>query len=141
MEQRITLLTLGVGDLDASRKFYERLGWMRSLTDAKGVAFFQAGGVVLSLYPRAELARDAKVAPEGTGFQGFSIAYNTRSKEEVDAVLAEAEAAGGKILRPGGDAFWGGYFGFFADPDGFAWEVAWNPHFPMDEEGIVRLPD
>lgn len=141
MEQRISLLTLGVGDLDTSRKFYERLGWKRSLTDAKGVAFFQAGGVVLSLYPRADLARDAQVPAEGAGFQGFSIAYNTRSKEEVDAVLAKAEAAGGKILRPGGNAFWGGYFGFFADPDGFAWEVAWNPHFPMDEEGIVRLPD
>ena len=140
MEQRISLLTLGVGDLEKSRAFYERLGWKRSVKDAEGVAFFQAGGIVLSLYPRADLARDAKVAAEGGGFPGFAIAYNARSKNEVDRVLAEAAAAGAAILRPGGDAFWGGYFGFFADPDGYPWEVAWNPNFPMDAGGIIRLP-
>lgn len=141
MEQRISLLTLGVGDLEKSRAFYERLGWKRSVKDAKGVAFFQAGGVVLSLYPRADLAKDANVAAEGSGFPGFALAHNVRTKDEVDAVLAEASAAGATILRPGGDAFWGGYFGFFADPDGYLWEVAWNPHFPIDAEGIVRLPE
>ncbi|MBI2586482.1 MAG: VOC family protein [Rhodospirillales bacterium] len=141
MEQRISLLTIGVGDLEKSRKFYERLGWRRSVKDAKGVAFFQAGGIVLSLYPRADLAKDAQVAAKGSGFPGFAIAYNARTKDEVDRVLAEASAAGATILRSGGDAFWGGYFGFFADPDGYLWEVAWNPHFPIDAEGIVRLPE
>ena len=137
MEQRISLLTLGVGDLEKSRAFYERLGWKRSVKDAKGVVFFQTGGVVLSLYPREDLAKDAGVAVAGGG-QGFALAHNVRTKDEVDAVLAEA---GATILRPGGEAFWGGYFGFFADPDGYLWEVAWNPHFPMDAEGIVRLPE
>lgn len=140
MEQRISLLTLGVSNLEKSRKFYERLGWRRSVKDAKGVAFFQAGGIVLSLYPRTDLAKDAQVAAKGSGFPGFAIAYNTRSKDEVDEVLAEA-AAGATILKPATDAFWGGYFGYFTDPDGHLWEVAWNPNFPIDADGIVRLPE
>lgn len=141
MEQRLSLVTLGVADLDHSRAFYERLGWTRSMKAAPSVAFFQAGGMVLSLYPRADLARDAGIDPRGQGFGGVALAYNTRTRAEVDAVLAEAVAAGAKLLKPGHDAFWGGYFGFFADPDGFVWEVAWNPGFVIAADGGVTLPD
>jgi hypothetical protein len=141
MEQRITLLTLGVGDLDRSRAFYERLGWKRSVKGADGIAFFQAGGVVLSLYPRVDLARDAGVSVQDGPATSVAVAYNARDKNAVDAVLTEAAAAGGKILKPAADTIWGGYAGYFADPDGFIWEVAWNPHFPMDENGAIRLPD
>lgn len=141
MDQRISLITLGVSDLARSRAFYERLGWRRSARDAEGVAFFQMGGMALGLYPREELAKDAAVSAEGSGFAGFALAHNVRSRDDVDAVLAEAAAAGATILRPGEDAFWGGYFGYFADPDGFAWEVAWNPHFPLAEDGSIALPD
>lgn len=137
----MTLVTLGVTDLGRSIAFYEKLGWTRSVRKAEGVAFFQAGGVVLSLYPRAELAKDAGIAPEGRGFAGLSLAYNARGKDEVDAVLAEAVAAGGTLVRAGYDIFWGGYVGFFADPDGFLWEIAWNPMFPLTEDGAIVLPD
>jgi len=111
------------------------------MTKAEGVVFFQVGGMALALYPRAELAKDAKIAPEGYGSSGISLAYNTRSREEVDSVLAEAQAAGAKVLKPAKEAFWGGYSGYFADPDGFPWEVAWNPSFAMMEDGSIRVPD
>jgi len=141
MEQRFTLVTLGVHDLAASTRFFERLGWRRSVREAQGVAFYQCGGAALGLYPRADLARDAGVSPEGQGFAGMAIAYNTRTKDEVDVVLAEAEAAGGKIVKAAETAEWGGYSGYFRDLDGFLWEVAWNPGFPLDERGAVTLPD
>jgi hypothetical protein len=141
MEQRVSLITLGVRDLVRSREFYERLGWRRSMAGAKGVAFFQAGGLALSLYPREHLARDAQIESAGQGFCGVSLAYNTRTREEVDAVLAQAEAAGATILKRAQDAFWGGYVGYFADPDGFLWEIAWNPSFSMAEDGSIRVPD
>lgn len=141
MEQRISLITLGVADLERSRSFYERLGWRRSMSKTEGIVFFQAGGIALALYPRAELARDANLAPEGRGFSGIALAWNARSRDEVDAVLAEAEAAGAAILKPAQEAFWGGYSGYFADPDQFPWEVAWNPSFAMAEDGSIRLPD
>ncbi len=141
MEQRLSLITLGVADLARSREFYERLGWRRSMAKAEGVVFFQAGGMALALFPRSELARDARIAPEGSGFSGISLAYNTRTRDEVDAVLAEAEAAGATLLKPGEEASWGGYSGYFSDPDGFPWEVAWNPSFPMMEDGSIRIPD
>lgn len=141
MEQRISIVTLGVADLERSRGFYERLGWRRSVRDAEGVVFFQAGGVVLALYPRAELAKDANVGREGPEFAGVTLSYNTRSRHEVDAVLAEAVAAGAKLLKAAQEAFWGGYSGYFADPDGFAWEVAWNSSFEIDENGELRLPE
>ena len=141
MEQRVSLITLGVADLKRSREFYERLGWRRSMAKAEGVVFFQAGGMALALFPRNELAKDAKIAPEGHGFSGISLAYNTRNHEEVDSVLAEAQAAGAKLLKPAEEAFWGGYSGYFSDPDGFPWEVAWNPSFPMMEDGSIRVPD
>ncbi len=141
MEQRVSLITLGVSDLERSRRFYERLGWRRSMMKAEGVVFFQTGGMALSLYPRQELAEDANVAADGQGFCGFALAYNTRTREEVNTVLAEAEAAGAKVLKPAQEAFWGGYSGYFADPDGFAWEVAWNPGFDLAEDGSIRIPD
>lgn len=141
MEQRLTLITLGVADLARSRAFYEKLGWTRAARGAEGVAFFQAGGVVLSLYPRADLAKDAELSPDGAGFPGFSLAYNARTRDEVDAVLAEAVAAGGTLVKPAYDIFWGGYVGFFKDPDGFLWEVAWNPTFPLTEDGALVLPE
>jgi uncharacterized protein len=141
LEQRISLITLGVADLERSRVFYERLGWKRSMPSAEGVVFFQAGGMVLSLFPRDDLAKDAQISAAGTGFGGIALAYNARSRDEVDAVLAEAEAAGGKVVKPAQDAFWGGYSGYFADPDGFLWEVAWNPSFAIAADGSIKLPD
>lgn len=141
MEQRITLVTLGVGDLARSQAFFERLGWRRSLKEAAGVAFFQCGGIGVSLYSRQELAADAGVDAAGSGFAGISLAYNTRTKAEVDATLAEAVAAGARLVKPAQDAFWGGYHGYFADLDGYLWEVAWNPGFPLDAAGAVRIPD
>ena len=141
MEQRVSLITLGVEDLARSRAFYEKLGWKRSMKDAEGVAFFQAGGMALALWSRAELAEDARLSPEGSGFRGVALAYNTRTKEEVDAVLAEAVAAGATLPKPAQDMFWGGYAGYFADPDGHLWEVAWNPGFKMKADGSITLPE
>jgi uncharacterized protein len=141
MEQRVSIVTLGVGDLERSRKFYEQLGWRKSSMGGEGIAFFQAGGIALALYPRAELAKDANLTTEGNGFGGVTIAYNARSKGEVDAVLTEAQAAGARILKPAEEAFWGGYSGYFADPDGFPWEVAWNPYLEIREDGSVKLPE
>lgn len=141
MEQRVSIITLGVADLARSREFYERLGWQRSMAKAEGIVFFQAGGMALALYPRHELAKDANVPADGHGFTGFSLAYNARSREEVDSVIAEARVAGATIRKPAQDAFWGGYSGYFSDPDGFLWEVAWNPSFPIDKDGAIRIPD
>ena len=140
MEQRVSLVTLGVADLKRSREFYERLGWRRSMAKAEGVVFFQAGGMALALFPRQELAKDANVTPQGDGFRAISLAYNARNRAEVNAVLEEAEAAGAKLVKPAQDAFWGGYSGYFSDPDGFLWEVAWNPSFAMAEDGSIRIP-
>ncbi len=98
-------------------------------------------GIAVSLFPRAELAKDAGISAEGTGFSGIAIAYNTRSKEDVDSVLAEAESCGAEIVKPAQEAFWGGYSGYFRDLDGHLWEVAWNPGFTLDGEGAVRLPN
>lgn len=149
MEQRISIVTLGVGDLARSRAFYARLGWRESSASNEAIAFFQASGMALALYPRGELAADARIdvqtrseahlPPEATGFAGFTIACNTRSRDEVDAVLAEAARAGARILKPAEDASWGGYSGYFADPDGFAWEVAWNPFFIVEDDGSLKL--
>ena len=141
MEQRVSIITLGVTDLDRSRQFYERIGWRRSVAKSEGIVFFQSGGMAVALYPREELAKDANVAPDGTGFQGVTLAYNARNRAEVDSVLADAVAAGAKLLKPAQEAFWGGYSGYFSDPDGFLWEVAWNPTFPIAADGSIRLPD
>jgi catechol 2,3-dioxygenase-like lactoylglutathione lyase family enzyme len=134
MEQRLSVITLGVTDLARSRAFYEALGWSAAFAN-EGVAFYQCGGLVLSLYP--DLAKDAHVANPGSGL--ISVGHNVRTRDEVDAVMAQAQAAGAAITTPAHDAFWGGRTGYFADPDGHLWEVAWNPHWPMDEEGRVAL--
>ena len=141
MEQRISIITLGVADLARSREFYERLGWRTSMGKAEGIVFFQAGGMALALYPRTELAKDANVAADGHGFGGMTLAYNARSRQEVESVLAEAKAAGARVLKPAQEAFWGGYSGYFSDPDGFLWEIAWNPSLTIAEDGSIRLPD
>lgn len=144
MEQRLSIVTLGVADLRRSREFYERLGWRRSMASAEGIIFFQAGGMALALYPRAELAKDANLQDAGRQaeeFRGFTVSYNVRKHDEVDAVLAEAAHAGAKIIKPAQEAFWGGYLGYFSDPDGFLWEVAWNPFFAIADSGSLQLPE
>ena len=141
MEQRISLVTLGVLDLKRSISFYERLGWQRSMAALEGVAFFQTGGSVFGLYPRERLAEDARLPSDRAGFGGFALAHNVRSKEEVDRVSAEVIAAGAKLLKPAQDVFWGGYSGYFADPDGHPWEIAWNPGFEILPDGNIKLPD
>jgi catechol 2,3-dioxygenase-like lactoylglutathione lyase family enzyme len=141
MEQRLSIVTLGVSDLERSREFYERLGWRKSIASSASITFFQAGGMALALYPRVELAKDANVLAQGNGFAGVTLAYNTRGRGEVDEVLSEAERAGARILKPAQEAFWGGYSGYFADPDGFLWEVAWNPFFTIAENGALQIPD
>lgn len=141
MEPRLSLITLGVTDMARSRTFYERLGWTASAMSNDDVTFFQAGGVVFGLYGHAALAADANVAEFGVPpYRGVSVAYNGRDKAEVDAVLAEAEAAGATIVKPAEEVFWGGYSGYFADPDGHLWEVAWNPGFPIADDGSISLP-
>jgi uncharacterized protein len=140
MEPRISLITLGVANLARSRAFYERLGFRASSASSDAVVFFQAGGMALALYPRTDLAKDAHLSAEGSGFCGIALAYNARSRDEVDRVLAEAAAAGAAILKPAEQAFWGGYSGYFADPDGFPWEVAWNPGFKLAADGSLSLP-
>jgi uncharacterized protein len=141
MEQRVSIITLGVANLERSSQFYERIGCRRSMAQSEGIVFFQAGGMALALYPREELAKDANVPPDGTGFNGVALAYNARNRSEVDSVLATAMAAGAKPLKPAQEAFWGGNSGYFSDPDGFLWEVAWNPSLPIAPDGSIRLPD
>lgn len=139
MEPRLSLITLCVADMAQARRFYEALGW-RASGPGEGVTFFQLGGMILSLYGRAEQAADANLPAEGTGFGGIVLAHNVRERSDVDNVLGEAEAAGATILKRGQEMVWGGYAGYFADPDGHPWEVAWNPHFPLAEDGTIRLP-
>jgi len=138
MRQHVTAITLGVADLGRSLRFYEGLGWRRG-NDHADVVFFQLQGSVLSLYGREALAEDARVPAAGSGFSGITLAHNVASKAAVDAVLAEAAAAGGRIMKPAHDTFWGGYSGYFADPDGHLWEVAFNPFWRLDEDGRVSL--
>lgn len=142
MEQRMSLITLGVADLAHSRRFYEQgLGWQPSSASNANVTFYQIGGMVLALYPRAALAQDAHLTHDGTGFGGITLAYNVRQKEEVETVFAEAQSVGATILKPAEETDWGGYAGYFADPDGYPWEVAWNPYFPLRDDGSVELPE
>ncbi len=139
MEQRLSIVTLGVADLERSRRFYEDgLGWKRG-NSGEEIVFFQVGGAVLALYPRAALAADARVAEPGAGFDGVTLAYCTRTREEVDEVVEVARDAGATVLLSPEDAFWGGYHGYFADPDGHAWEIAWAPFWPLAEDGSVSL--
>jgi len=137
MDQRLSLITLGVADTARANAFYEALGWSGQTPDGD-VHFFQAGSMIVALWGRADLAADSVVTDAG-GWGGITLAYNTRSPEEVDAVLAEAEAAGGTIGRPGAATEWGGYSGIFFDPDGHAWEVAHNPYWTITDDGATRL--
>ena len=141
MEQRLSLVTLGVQDMARARGFYERLGWRASSASNDDVTFFQAGGVVFGLYGRDALAADATVESGGSGFSGVALAYNARSREEVDAVLEEVLRVGARLVKPAEEVFWGGYSGYFADPDGHLWEVALNPSFAIAEDGAITLPD
>jgi predicted lactoylglutathione lyase len=138
MEQRLSLVTLGVSDLAGARAFYEALGWKSGAAPADDVVFFQAGCMIVALWGREQLAEDSGVEDAG-GWGGITLAYNARSAEEVDAVIAEAERAGAQIPRYGAKTFWGGYSGIFLDLDGHPWEVAHNPHWTIQEDGSVRL--
>jgi len=139
MNQHLHIVTLGVSDLKRSHEFYSQtLGWKQSRPQ-EGISFFQAGGVVLALFPREELAKDALVSSEGNGFAGFSLAYNAQSEAEVDEIIRDLKAKGVKILKEPQKVFWGGYSSYFADPDGYCWEVAYNPFFPFDENGNLKL--
>lgn len=140
MDQRVSLITLGVADLGRARAFYERLGWTRAMKAAQGVAFFQCGGMALALYPFADLAADTGLPAAARGGAGVTLAQNVPSRGDVDPALAAAAAAGATVLKPGHDTPWGGYVGYFADPDGHVWEIAWNPAFPIAADGTIRLP-
>jgi uncharacterized protein len=139
VKQRLSLVTLGVSDLQASRSFYEALGWKTGAAPGDDVAFFQAGDMVVALWSRAKLAEDSCVA-DGGGWGGVTFALNLGSPAEVDAVIEEARAAGATIGREPAETFWGGYSGVFVDPDGHPWEVAHNPRWEITPEGGVRLP-
>ena len=139
MEQRLSVVTLGVRDLERSRRFYEDgLGWRRA-NEGDEIVFFQAGGLVISLYPRAALAQDAQVPDDGQGSGAITLAHNVRDRDDVATVLAEAQAAGATILKPAQEVFWGGVSGYFADPDGHLWEVAWNPHWKLAADGSINM--
>ena len=141
MEQRISLVTLGVEDLARATAFYERLGWTRAVREAPGIAFFQTGSFAFGLYPRDKLAEDAGLDALPPPPGAMALAFNTRTRDEVDRVLREVQEAGARLIKPAKDAFWGGYSGYFADPDGHLWEVAWNPGFAIAEDGAITLPD
>ena len=140
MEQRVSLITLGVTDVALFRLFYDALGWTTRAKADDDVVFFQAGGMVVALWSRAKLAEDSAVSDEG-GWGGVTLAYNTRSTGEVGEVIDQAREAGATIGREPAETFWGGYSGVFIDPDGHPWEVAHNPRWSIAEDGSVTLPD
>lgn len=139
MKQHLHIITLGVKDFEKSKKFYsEILGWKISRPQ-EGIAFFQAGGVVLAIYPRDLLEEDAVISPEERGVSGFTLAYNAKSETEVDEIIDDLKSKGVKIIKEPQKVFWGGYSSYFADPDDFRWEVAYNPFFEFDESGNLKL--
>jgi len=138
MKQRVNLITLGVGDLGRARRFYEALGWTTNAAADDEVVFFQAGEMVVALWDRARLAADSCVE-DAPGWGGVTLAVNFSSREEVDATIEEARAAGAQIGREPAETFWGGYSGVFADPDGHPWEVAHNPNWTVADDGSVTL--
>lgn len=141
LESRISIITLGVKDLERAVRFYEAMGLKRDPKITDGVAFFQMGGMILALWPRDDLAADAGISRrEESDFSGIALAYNTRSEGEVSQILELAEKAGGRIVKPPQRAFWGGMQGYFEDTEGHLWEVAHNPGFSIDARGDIRLP-
>lgn len=140
MNQQVHLVTLGVRDFKKSVEFYSKiLDWKPSSSSNDDIAFFQAGGVVLGIYSREKLAEDALVSAEGSGFSGFTLAYNAQSESEVDEIINDLKTKGVKIVKEPQKVFWGGYSSYFADPDNYHWEVAYNPFFPFDENGNLKL--
>lgn len=142
MEQRLSTISLGVADLERSKRFYlDGLGWTQVDDDAEGICFIQLPSIVLGLYGWDALAEDMalETIPTGPGFRGFALAYNTTSEEETDQVLAEAVAAGATLLKEAERVFWGGYSGYFADPDGHPWEVAYNPYTTPNDDGTFVM--
>jgi catechol 2,3-dioxygenase-like lactoylglutathione lyase family enzyme len=138
----ITLITLGVADVPEATRFYERLGFVKSNSASQeSVSFFQAGGVVLAVWGREAQREDENAGVLWNGIGGFAVAKNVASEAVVDAVMARAEAAGARMLKPAAKTFWGGYNGYFADPDGHLWEIAFNPHWGLEEDGRIELPD
>ena len=140
MDQRVSLVTLGVAELARARAFYEALGWVTRADPGDDVVFFQAGGMVVALWSRKKLADDSAVDDSG-GWGGVTLAHNVHSPAEVDSVIDEARRAGARIGREPAETFWGGYSAIFIDPDGHPWEVAHNPHWTLDEDGSIALPD
>lgn len=140
MKQQLHLITLGVKDFKRSYEFYTKtLGWKPSGASTEDVAFFQTSGVVFAIYSREKLAEDALTSPDGSGFSGFTLAYNASSETEVDEIIADLKAKGVKIIKEPQKVFWGGYSSYFADPDDYRWEVAFNPFFQFDEKGNLNL--
>jgi catechol 2,3-dioxygenase-like lactoylglutathione lyase family enzyme len=137
---RLSMITLGVADIAAATAFYEALGWKRSAASQESVSFFQLGRVAIGLFGREALKEDGMAGEVWSGNGGMTLAYNLPGEAEVDAMMAEAEAAGARILKAPQRAFWGGYHGYFADPDGHVWEIAHNSGFPVSEDGAVTLP-
>ncbi|MEU4397072.1 VOC family protein [Micromonospora orduensis] len=140
MEQRISLVTLGVADVGRAKAFYEQLGWRGQ--EVEETVFFQAGGLAFVLWGRDKLAADAGIDDPGrSGFGGMTLAQNVRSRAEVDELMATAAKAGAEVTQPARETFYGGYAGCFADPDGHVWEIAWNPGFPLGPDGALTVPD
>ncbi len=139
MEPRLSLITLGVSDLSRSKAFYEALGLTTTWSEDKGVIFFKTSGAVLGLYPFSDLLKDIGMGDAEKKFGGITIAHNTRHKEEVDQIMNVVTESGGRIIKKPQDAFWGGYSGYFADPDGHVWEVAWGA-FPFKTDGSLDIP-
>ncbi len=140
MRQYLHLITLGVRNFENSYKFYtETLGWKPASASQDDVAFFQTSGVVLAIYPRERLAEDALISPKGSGFSGITLAYNAQSESEVDEIIKDLKSKGVNIIKEPQKVFWGGYSSYFADPDDYRWEVAYNPFFAFDENGNLKL--
>ncbi len=139
MEQRLTLITLGVSDLESSTEFYaEKFGWEKAESSNENITFLQLNGVMLSLFEREELAKDIGVESTGEGFGGFTLSYNARSEEEVDILIEELRSRGVEIVKEPQKVFWGGYSSYIADPDGYLWEIAFNPYMELDKKGNVN---
>jgi hypothetical protein len=139
MEQRISVITLGVTDLKVSVDFYtNKFGWKQLDSGNENIAFFQLNGILLSLYPKDKLAEDAIISPTGSGFKGFSLAYNARSEKEVDEIISKLRDKGVRIVKNPQQVFWGGYSSYISDPDDNLWEIAYNPYLKIDRQGNIR---